>query len=297
MSSQGELIPSMPREHYDGLPRMNWSRLKHLLRSPVHFRHGMTRRGPDTDAMKLGRAIHLNVFEPLRFPFECVEWTGKVRNGGAWDKFRAANDGKEILTAHQMETARAIGAAVRNDATAARYLEGGPAEVTALWTHRFEGLEQATGPDGIALAPIEMKARIDFVATGALVDLKTTKDASPEGFGRQIWSLRYHTQAALYQDAYFHATGRRLPFVLVAVEAFEPYVAQVYRLPDIALDAGRDEYRTLLGRLAICRATSRWPGYGDSEMEAELPKWSGLADAEDDISEMDLDLGGSDDGE
>lgn len=298
MSTEAELVPNMPRAHYDAQPRMNWSRIKHLRRSPAHFRHAMTARQADSDPRRLGRATHLAVFEPMRFPFECVEWTGKVRNGNAWDKFRATNEGREILTSAQMDFALAIGDAARKDSTAAKYLEGGPAELTVLWTHHFPAeVEQcpqcAPGPGALRLEPIDMKARIDFVSSaggGALVDLKTTRDASPDGFGRQIWSLRYHTQAAVYQDGYFEATGKRLPFVLVAVETEPPHVVQVYRVPEIGLEAGRDEYRTLLGRLALCRAESKWPGYGEGEMEAEFPKWSGLAADDEDLSDIGVDF-------
>ena len=32
-----------------------------------------------------------------------------------------------------------------------------------------------------------------------VIDVKTTSDASPEGFGKSSWNLGYHVQAAFYR--------------------------------------------------------------------------------------------------
>jgi hypothetical protein len=269
-------IHRISREDYNGLDRVNWSTLKHMEKSPAHYHHALLNPPKDTDAMKCGRCIHMAVFEPERFASECVLWDGGVRRGKDWDKFRSKFDGREILTESEHEDCIAIQRAVRSDGVAAKYVSGGQGEVTALWTHKQDPAWS-----------IECKGRIDFVAnTGALVDLKSCRDASPEGFGRQLWNLQYHVQAAYYCDGYAAATGRRLPYVIVAVEHDAPHVVQVYTIPDAVLELGRETYRELLERLAWCRSESNWPGYATGELELELPRWA--VPLEDDVTDMDL---------
>lgn len=221
------------------------------------------------------------VLEPVQFAASVAMWPGDRRYGKAWDEFCAAHSGKEILTRAEMAYCAALQRAARAEPMATPYLSGGRAEVSLLWTHD-------AGPEvGEAVRRIPMKGRVDFITPGYIVDLKTTRDASPDGFGRELWRYHYHTQGAIYSDAVFALTGKRLPVVFVAIETEPPHVVQPYILPEAAEEAGRSEYRCLLARLAMCRAENRWPGYREEVSEVELPKWSGLAD-DDDLTGLEL---------
>jgi hypothetical protein len=228
--------------------------------------------------MRVGRATHVATLEPERFRSQWAVWDGGARRGKEWEKFerQAHADGLDVLTADQFETVQAISKAALSDEYAARYLRGGSAEVTLLWADSDSG--------------IPCKARPDFAAkdVGALVDLKSTRDASPEAFARACWNLSYAEQAAFYVDGYEAATGVRLPYVIVAVENCAPYIVQVYRLPNAVLDIGRATYRGHLERLALCRRTGRWPGYGDGELDLELPRWVARNDNEEDLAGLGL---------
>ncbi len=283
MSAANGIVLGMPHGEYNRVSRVNWSSLKHLSRSPAHYRHQLMQHGADTVARKLGRAVHLATLEPERFASDCAIWTGGVRRGRAWDAFVAANAGRELLKEDEQEHCLAVQAAVRNDAKAAKYLAGGQGEVTMFWTHSVPALGALPGYS------MDCKGRIDFKANlGAIVDLKTTRNASPSGFAKEAWNYRYHTQAAYYVDGYEAATGERLPYVIVAVENEAPHMVQVYRVPDHILDVGRDEYRDLLSQLNHCRKNAAWPGYSDGELELELPRWAmDIADDED-VTGLDL---------
>lgn len=261
-------VSSMPRAEYDRVNRVNWSTLKHMARSPAHYHHRLTAKHEDTDAMKRGRVTHLAVFEPERYREETIVWDCGARKGKDWEQFVARNRGLEILTEGMHEAALAIAKAARADAVAAPYLTGGKGEQTLLWTYVELPLGATPG------FSVECKGRVDFIANlGAIVDLKTCADASPDAFGRQVANLDYHAQAALYVDGYRAATGVQLPYVVVAVEAVEPYVVQVYRVPDDVLALGRERYRALLSRLQMCRETSTWPGYAGAPLDLALPPW------------------------
>lgn len=287
MKRTGTLHLNMPRADYDAIThRVNWSTLKAMGRSPLHYRHGLTNKRGDTPALALGRAIHVAVLEPHLFAAEYAVWGGGRRQGKEWDAFCAANRDREILTKDEADRCAAIYRAVRDNAHAGKYVVGGSAEATVLWTHETPAI---AGLDGFTA---DCKARLDYVRPDALVDLKTTRDASPDGFGRTAWNFQYHVQAAMYVDGYAAATGRELPFVIIAVETEPPHVVQVYRVPDHVLDLGRETYRALLARRDWCMRTNEWTGYGDGELDLTLPRWAATFDDDNDLADTGLTFGG-----
>jgi hypothetical protein len=280
-------ILNLSRAEYDKLSdRVNFSTLKLMGKSPAHYRDRIQNPpGPDSDAMRLGRAIHLAVLEPQRFRDEVVRWTGGRRAGGEWTAFAAAHAAQEILTQPEWERCLAVQAAVRASDSASRYLLQGQAEQTVLWRHQRPALREF--PE----LGFDCRGRLDWIGLDAIVDLKTTRDASPEAFGRSCWQFAYHAQSAFYADGYEAATGQQLPFVVVAVETTAPYVVQCYRVPDHVLEIGRETYRAWLDRLDLCRRENRWPGYAMEELELALPRWAVPQDDES-IDEVGLTFGG-----
>jgi hypothetical protein len=274
---------NMSRADYDRRGEVNWSTLKLIAKSPAHYHAALLASvSEDTDARQRGRAVHCAVLEPARFRSDFVTWTGKVRNGRAWDDFQRQNAGKEIITQSMTDAALTMARAASATPAARPYLMGGRSEATLLWTYQRATL------GGLPGFSVECRSRLDFIADcGALVDLKTTRDASPSGFGREVARYSYHAQAAFYQDAYFAVTGKRLPYVFVAIEAASPHVGAVYRATDAAFELGRNLYVDLMDRLNACQRDNRWPGYGDGEMDLELPAWLAPDDDEsEDLSDL-----------
>lgn len=258
------VINGLPRTEYDLMPGVNWSRLKWMGKSPAHYRHNLMQPVERTDAMVIGNATHVAVFEPEEYRARFAIWDGGRRAGKEWDAFCAANRGRDILTQAQSTEVQIIANAVRNDPVASKYVTGGRGEVTIRWEH-----ELADGWKTPA------KARPDFVASiGALVDLKTTRDGSPVSFGRQVANLDYLGQCAWYADGYEIATGVRLPFWIVAADNKAPHVVQAYRVTEDQIAIGRTRYTSLLTQLAHCLATNRWPGYVDGESDLLLPRYA-----------------------
>jgi exodeoxyribonuclease VIII len=248
--------------------------------SPFHFRAAQTKKRPDTDILRSGRGTHALTHEPELFRAQWAIWEGASRRGKEWEKFSAQckADGRDILTQDQFADCQAISQAALSNERAAKYLRGGKAELTVLWT------DKATG--------IECKARIDFLAedAGAITDLKTSKDVSEEGFTRTSWNFGYHTQAAFYCDGYEAATGRRLPYVIVAVQSSEPHDVVPYHVGPQMLAMGKDTYRGHLETLVWCRAQGRWPGHArDGELQLRPPRWvAPTNDDEEDVAALGL---------
>lgn len=273
----------VPRHTYDRLDRMNWSRLKHIGRCPAILRHILFEgEQEDTDAKLLGRATHVAIYEPERYAREFVRWEGGVRRGAKWEAFCADHRECEPLTEAQDDTARALQAAVRNHQDARRFVTDGRSELTVLWTHVIPEI------GGLPEVRVEMKSRLDFVANiPAIVDFKSSADASQAGFQRTALNLLYHEQAAMYADAYALVTGQRLPYFWVVGEVKAPHVVQVYELTEEWLELGRNGregdrrftgYRRKLERYAYCRENETWPSYEDGVVPLEFPHWLRVTD-------------------
>lgn len=276
-----ESIRKTTRAEYDAIDADNFSTIKHIEKSPAHYLY--RKQNPDTedtDARIRGRVTHIAVFEPERMADVAV-WLGGKRQGAAWQTFIAASQGREIIKAEAMDEVGAMAAAIRSSPQVAPWLAKGQAEVTALW---------------IESTPTRMwrcKGRIDFISEhngGAILDLKTTYDASPDTFGRTVLRNDYHVQAAFYVDGVRAATGRELPFFFIAAEASAPYVVQMYRVPDEVLEMGREKYRGWLQKLHECRSRNQWHGYAATETELVLPRWA--MPSEEGIEDMGLTFNG-----
>lgn len=247
---------------YRALPGVNWSTLKHMRVSPLHYKHARDNPRPDTPALSLGRMVHACVFEPLRFASDYVTLPPKmIRRGKKWDAFKAEHPGKEIVTVSDHDYALRIGEAIEAHPVAGPYIARGEAEKAFQWTDAHTGLA--------------CKCRVDFLSTSnpATVDLKTAADISPYRFAGQVARLGYHGQGAFYSDGVTENTGTILPFVLIAVESSPPFDVIVYRLDEDSLYAGTEEYREYLTRVAACTKSGQWPGRFDTEQTLRLPAW------------------------
>lgn len=261
---------------YHGLDRLSASALKRLMRSPMAYRWAKDHPTEPSAAMALGTAAHTAILEPHKLLTDYALWDGGTRRGKAWDEFRAAHADRHILTRDEFDAAQAMRDAVRGFAPAMRYLAIGEAEVTMLWDcegHPF-------------------KCRADWVTTidgrPVIVDLKTTRDASPRRFGNDAFRLGYHVQFALYADAWEALTGQAPAFVVIAVESKAPHEPAVFRVPDDVLEQGRDDYRRLIATLDECATTNHWPPMSEAEQELTLPSYA-YGTADDDLSDV-LDL-------
>ena len=278
------LHPDVPMEEYRDWPGASQSRLKVIRdKSPAHLRYMMENPQPSTKAQKLGAAIHTAVLEPEVFHARYAV-IGRCE-GEKKDGDRCANSGsvltadgrslcgvhaggaeiddeRVILPRSKYEQSQAIYKSVRAHPFA-RTLLGGHAERSAVWE------DPETG--------VLCKGRFDDIApegVGALVDLKTTTDASPRAFERAIYKFGYYMQAAFYLTG-AQALGEPVEdFAIIAVEKDPPYAVAVYRIRADALGAGRDELKPLLARYAECVRDDHWPAYPREVRDIALPPWA-----------------------
>lgn len=269
------MVRDLEPEAYHSIAAMSAGGLKRMKLSPAHF-YGLQldpdrpAAGDPTPAMRNGTLVHCALFEPdqveARYIVKPEGVDYRTKDGKAW---RDAQTG-EIVDREAMAIARAQAAAVRAVPDLAALLADGYGEASCFW------IDPETGE--------LCKCRPDWTSPAGdgviLVDGKTCQDASPEGFGRAIWNMDYHLQAAWYSDGFEAATGLRVHgFVFAAVESAWPHVAAPYMLGDDVLEAARRENRKLLNRYAECKRTGVWPGYAAGINLINLPKWATLETA------------------
>ena len=266
------LIYGMPAEQYHAILAMSAGGLKHMRRSPAHFfgAHLDPQRPPqeETPAMFNGTFVHCALFEPAalsqRYVARPPDLDGRTKDGKAWIADAQAR-GLLVVTNDQMQAALHQAAAIHALPEVDALLSDGQAESSAFW------IDEATGE--------LCKCRPDWTSPAGdgvvIVDGKTCLDASPEGFGKQIWNYSYHLQAAHYSDGYEAATGKRVHgFVFAAVESKWPYAAAAYMLGEDVLDRARAENRQLIDTYAECKRSGVWPGYANNIQPIDLPRWS-----------------------
>ena len=254
-----------PEHVYRAAPALNWSLLKTIAKSPLHFQHARHHSRPDSPTFRVGRAVHAAILEPERFAAEWVVYAGR-RAGKAWAAFFEEHEGREILNATEYDNVVAMASAVRSRPDLAAVLEDGLAEVSLLWHERFRGLD-----------PV-FKARADWIYhdgdSWVVLDLKTTRDVEARSFGRDAARLMYHGQLAHYAEG-LSATlgGAPVRAELLVVETEAPHDCGLYRLDDVALQCGRARREQLLSRYAACVQSGEWPGQLPEPGYLLLPTW------------------------
>lgn len=247
---------------YLKIDAVNWSTLKEMRRSPLHYKYRLSSPRKDTATLRAGRAAHTAVFEPDRFLLDYAMFDGAVRRGKAWDAFVDANPHRTIIKPDEYHRALAIRDAVRSHPLAVPYLARGKAEHPVTWTDDETGLR--------------CKARVDFLSDSkpAIVDLKTSSTIDYSPFCSTAYRLAYFCQMGLYQWGMKVATGRELPVVVIAVEAGPPHDVGVFPYGADELEAGLNEARSLLTKLAYHREKDTWPGQYAEELELQFPTWA-----------------------
>jgi len=278
MSAQ--IITDLPNNEYHALPSISKSGLDMIRKSPALFRYRRENPTPATPAMRMGTLTHTAILEPsmmaestIVLPDDAPRDLRHLRNAKKpstetmdaiewWDEFAAKSEGKEILTPDESRKLAGMRDAVWSHSAAARLLD--PAKVTHVEASIFAEI------DGTPVRVRPDVLRSDII----MPDLKTTRDASPEGFAKSVANYRYHVQAAFYGDVYRMLTGIETSMVFIAVETEPPYLVATYTLAPEAIEQGRREYLADLETFRQCVESDRWPGYSETIIPLEIPRWA-----------------------
>jgi hypothetical protein len=244
------------RDEYHALDAIGSADLRHLARSPAHFRAGREADRKVTPAMAFGTDVHTLVLEPSVAEAWVIESIDRRTKAGKARADEAAAAGVRIVDPEDYDVMRRMRDSIQAHPAARRLLDGAIVETPVTWECETTGIRCKALPDA-------RKGRI-------CVDLKTTEDASPAGFPRAVASYSLHMQAAHYLDAPIGFEA----FVFVAVEKAAPYAVGVYVLDAISIENAKHRRLALLDLYAECLRSGRWPAYADTIETISLPAWA-----------------------
>jgi exodeoxyribonuclease VIII len=286
------LILDMPFEEYVAVEAFSNSDMKLLARSAWHWKNRQPVKV--TRPMLCGSLAHCAQLEPhvLEQRYAVVpadmpkrpteaQWNAKKSNESSmaakerWAEFLNGVGQRDIVTADEFAICQQQLTAIAACDELRELLALGYSECSVFWVDEESGVYCKARPDHVH--PVD-KQRV------RLLDLKTTADESPNGFGRQAARMGYHRQAVHYTAGFEAATGMKVQeFVLGAVTNVAPVLAVPYILPDDLAEQARDERRELLELYARCQRENTWPAYGSGFQALQFPAYA-LRSSEVDVS-------------
>jgi len=276
------LFLDMPLDEYLAVDAVSSTGLKLMARSAWHYRNRV--ETVPNKPMLRGSLAHTAVLEADAMESRYVvvpsdaprrpsktQWAAKNPSEDSmkamdwWTSFEDRNANRQVISSEDYELCQLQLEAVRRNPELANILREGKGEVSLFWKDPETGLY--------------CKARPDWLPSGLYastpLDLKTTADESPNGFGRAAARMRYDLQAAHYTDGIEVVLGVKVQaFVFGAVTNKPPVLAVPYCLTDEIRDQGRDERRELLERLAYCKRENEWPAYGAGIQMLDFPAYA-----------------------
>jgi hypothetical protein len=286
------LIRDMSFSDYLAIDAFSNSDMRLLARSAWHWKNRVSVK--QTRPMLCGSLAHCAQLEPHalqeryvfvpedapRRPTE-AQWNAAKSNESSmaakewWKTFLDGVNGREMVTAEEFAITQMQLAALAANPELAELLATGYSECSVFWVDEETGVYCKARPDHVH--PID-KRRV------RLLDLKSTNDESPQGFGRAAARMGYERQAVHYTAGFEAATGLKVQeFVIGAVTSAPPVLAVPYVLPDELAEQARDERRELLALYARCQKEDHWPTYGTGYQLLQYPAYA-LRSAEVDVS-------------
>jgi hypothetical protein len=262
------IYPGVDFGTYSAWPAASNSRLHALSQSPAHLK-AYIEEPKDTTTLTQGRAIHAAILEPDEFVGRYARFDGDRRTKDGRAKYEALCQSYGegcVIKAADFDNCVRVRDRVFKHSQCARLLEGRH-ELSIVWVDPESG--------------VTCKARLDCHAPhingGAIVDVKSTRDASPRAFALSVRKYGYYRQAA------FYLAGARVlginceHFVNIACESDVPFNVQPYRMNEGAIDAGTQELKWLLSdyKELMEQPLEDWPvGYSPEIEHVTLPDYA-----------------------
>lgn len=265
-------VYDISNDEYHASEGISRSKLMLLDKSPYHFWYemysGLAEKRETTASMNIGSAFHTLLLEPELFTKEFAV-APKIDRRTTKGKeefaiFMEENANKILLTDDQYVKASVMASHIRQHEIVTTLLDESVFEQSIFWTDKETG--------------IQFKTRPDIWSNKMVVDLKTTSDASVNGFMRSALNYGYYLQAGMAFEA-CKAIGKPFEmFVILAAEKEAPYVPAVLILDQNALQFGIDQFQSYKKRLKACLDADKWPGYPVQELS--VPKFAKINEEE-----------------
>jgi hypothetical protein len=235
--------------------------------SPLHAWYQHPRLNPDFQAehdsrFDIGSAAHMLLLEKRSDAIVIVnadDWRTKAAKE-ARDAARANGQIPVLARYFDVMSKMAVRARAFLDTTElVGMLDTGNAEQTILWQ---EGSSWC-------------RCRPDLISADRRVflDYKSTENAEPEAFIRQIGRMSYDLQAEFYLRGGKAAIGHEPVFIFLAQEISEPFSCSLIGLANSYRAVGQAKVERALAIWKSCTESNNWPSYSAQIAYAEPRPW------------------------
>jgi exodeoxyribonuclease VIII len=221
-----------------------------------------------TPQMVLGTAFHTLVLEPdmfdkfytMELPKVLLKDVGKE----TYESYKKSlefikNCGKTVLSVNDWQNMLYMKEKIKSSKEAMHLISDSRIENSFFWKDEHSGLN--------------LKCRPDILHENMIIDLKTTSNASPRHFQREMVDYGYHIQFAMIRDAVEIIEGRRINNCInIVVETKYPYNMAIYIIDELALEEGYVKYKQLCLDLKNAIAENKFSDYGIQTIG--LPRWA-----------------------
>lgn len=227
---------------------------QHPRLNPNYVKH-------EAQQFDIGTAAHAMLLEGANVIEVCefADW----RTNAAKEKREAARAAGKIplLTRHRDDVVAMVSAAEA-------FIEH--SEIAEYWPDADPELV------GIALeTDIWLRCRFDKITKNRrfIFDYKSTTDASPEQFSRQIVRMGYHIQEAMYRRIVRDLGGVNPRFVFLAQNVEPPYECSLHGCDESLQEIADAEVERAIHLWRVCSKSKSWPSYSNRIHYAIPTNW------------------------
>ena len=230
--------------------------------------HWVGQEYKESPTLEMGKAVHSLILE---YEKQAVVRGPSDRRGNKWKeaKQQAEQQGKILLTERDYDTASEIAenALFNSDFLRSKIMSKNfISEASIFTTCKKTGMLIKCRPDGL-LVPQDSKSK------GVILDIKTTQDASPEGFQRELRKYNYDLQIAFYLHTMRCASLPCSEMYLVAIEKTPPYAVGVHVLSEIYIKHAEKRMIQTLEKMKHAESTQDFSTGWPEINQVHLPAW------------------------
>ena len=250
---------------------MSASDLKEFILCPAKYKAG-GEEDVESTSLVFGSLLDCLLLTPNQFPqrfaIQPETYTDEKGNvkpftkqSNTCKKWISEQGYKTIITVDKLEEVGLAISRIKEDESIRSFIEQSNTQVyvSATWKDETTGLEIPI--KGL----IDLLPKEDSEFSSCIADLKSTRDASPIKFNRDVFSFGYHIQAAFYYDLINAVQDSRDTFCFIVQENKRPFQSGKRILHVDFLEMGRNEYQAALSNYCKCLKSGFWPSYDDTD--------------------------------
>lgn len=263
--SEASFQPSLAEQDYRNANGISQSSVKEFLRSPAHYLASTEAVQEPTAAMRFGTVFHSELLcdNPSDSYVVMPAVDGRTKEGKELKaKFELESKGKVVIKEDDLVRIQAMKRSVLDHPMASSILQFADFREASLFASYKVDSENK----------IRLKGRLDGInlLRNCVFDLKTCEDASPEGFRKAIWNLKYDIQVVQYLWL-ARVNGIEVDdFVFIAIEKEPPFAVACYRINPKSLVRSIETWNNAIRGFSECWTSGNWHGYSEAIEELSL---------------------------